>query len=157
MEAGSYVTYQIYNSMHPGQRFGQYDLLLDNQADISVIHPRLLCEIMQADMPITVNGIGGKQLVAMQPGYLDEFFHVYVSEQAKPNMLSLAEVEDIYEVMYIPGQAFIVHLPGHDLEFKCKGKLYIANYKDVIMPQGQQQVCATVQENESIYTRTEIC
>jgi hypothetical protein len=103
-----------------------------------------------------VNGIGGKQLVAMQTGYLDEFFCIYVSEQAKPNVLSLADVEDVYEVTYILGQAFIVHLPGRELEFKRKGKLYGANYKDVILPKVQQQVCAMVQENESIYTRTEI-
>jgi hypothetical protein len=56
-----------------------------------------------------VNGIGGKQLVAMQTGYLDEFFRVHASEQAKPNVSSLANVEDVYEVTYIPGQAFVVH------------------------------------------------
>jgi hypothetical protein len=109
MEVGSYVTYQVYNSVHPGQCFDQYDLLLDNQEDISVVHPRLLREILQADTPVTVNGIGGKQLVAMQTGYLDEFFRVHASEQAKPNVSSLANVEDVYEVTYIPGQAFVVH------------------------------------------------
>jgi hypothetical protein len=70
LETGSYVTYQVYNSVHPGQHFSEYDLLLDDQADISVVHPCLLCEIMQADTPVTVNGKGGKQLVAMQTGYL---------------------------------------------------------------------------------------
>jgi hypothetical protein len=45
-------------------------------------------------------------------GYLDEFFHVYASEHAKPNVLSLAEVGDMYTVTYMPGQAFIVHLRG---------------------------------------------
>jgi hypothetical protein len=100
-----------------------------------------------------VNSIGGKQLVAMQTGYLDEFFRVYASKQAKPNVLKLAEVKD---VTYILGQAFIVHLPGCELEFKRKKKLYIANYKDVISPKVQQQVCTMVQENESIYSRTDI-
>ncbi len=89
----------------------------------------------------------------MQTGYLDEFFRVYASKQAKPNVLKLAEVKD---VTYILGQAFIVHLPGCELEFKRKKKLYIANYKDVISPKVQQQVCTMVQENESIYSRTDI-
>jgi hypothetical protein len=39
--------------------------------------------------------------------YLDEFFRMYASNQAKPNVLSLAEVEDMYTITYVPGQAFI--------------------------------------------------
>lgn len=46
MEVGSFVTYQVYNSVYPGQRFNEYDPLLDNQGDISVIQPHLLREII---------------------------------------------------------------------------------------------------------------
>lgn len=109
---------------------------------------------MLADSPITVNGIGGKQLKAVDTGYLEEFFHVYSSEHANPNVLSLSDVEDMYKVPYLPGQAFVVHLPAGDLEFKRTDKLYIANFSQVLKP--TVQVCATVQENESIYMRTEI-
>jgi hypothetical protein len=52
---------------------------------------------------VTVKGVGGKQLVVSHTGYLDEFFRVHASEEAKPNMLSLAEVEDMYAVTYVPG------------------------------------------------------
>jgi hypothetical protein len=47
-----------------GRGFHDYDVLLDNRVEIIIVHPRLLREVMQADRPVTVKGIGGKQLVA---------------------------------------------------------------------------------------------
>jgi hypothetical protein len=136
-----------------GHGFHEYDVLLDNQADISIVHPRLLREVMQADRPVTVKGIGGRQLVVEKTGYLDEFFRVYTSENAKPNVLSLAEVEDMYRVTYKPGQAFVVHLPGREVEFKRVGKLYVANLRTLLK---HDAVYTTVRENEDIYTRAEV-
>jgi hypothetical protein len=109
---------------------------------------------MQEDAPVTVNGIGRKQLVVAQTGYLNEFFWVYARLQARPNVLSLADVEDMFTVTYIPGQAFIVHSPSHGLEFKCKGKLYVANYHPVLNP--KPGVHVTVQENEDVHTCTKV-
>jgi hypothetical protein len=48
-------------------------------------------------------------------------------------VLSLSDVEDLYKVSYVPDQAFIVHLPSCDLEFKRTGKLYIANFNQILM------------------------
>jgi hypothetical protein len=76
-----------------------------------------------------------------------------VSENAKPNVLSLAEVEDMYVVTYMPGQAFVVHLPGREVEFKRVGKLYVANLHSLLKPNA---VFATVGENEDIYIRSEV-
>jgi hypothetical protein len=151
-EIGTYVTYQVMNASE-GHGFHEYDVLLDNQADISIVHPRLLREVMQADRPVTVKGIGGRQLVVEKTGYLDEFFRVYASENAKPNVLSLAEVEDMYRVTYKPGQAFVVHLPGREVEFKRVGKLYVANLRTLLK---HDAVYTTVRENEDIYTRAEV-
>jgi hypothetical protein len=151
--AGTYVTYLVCNGIGRETEFDKYDVLLDNQADISMMHPRLLREIMEADQPITVRGIGGKQLVATHTGYLDEFFRVYASGKAQPNILSLAEVEDIYAIMYVPGQVFTIHLPGRDVEFRRRGKLYIANFGPLL---NSKTVLATVEQNEEIYTRTEV-
>jgi hypothetical protein len=155
VEASSYVTYEVYESMHSSQKFGKYDILLDNQADVSIVHSRLLHDVLPADSPITVNGIGGKQLKAVDTGYLEVFFHVYSSEQANPSVLSLSDVEDMYKVTYVPRKAFIVHLLAGDLEFKRNGKLYIANFNQILAPT-VHQACATVKENESVYTHAEI-
>jgi hypothetical protein len=108
---------------------------------------------MQADQPVTVKGIGGKQLVAMHTGYLDEFFRVYASEKAKPNELSLAEVEDMYAVTYVPGLVFTIHLPGRDVEFRRRGKLYVANFGPLL---NSKTVLVTVEQNEEIYTCSEV-
>jgi hypothetical protein len=80
VEASSYVTYEVYKSVHSSQKFGKYNILLDNQADVSIIHPRLLHDLLLADSPITVNGICSKQLKAVNTGYLEEFFCMYSCE-----------------------------------------------------------------------------
>jgi hypothetical protein len=108
---------------------------------------------MMADQPITVHGIGGKQLEATHMGYLEEFFRMYASTDAKPNVLSLKEVEDMYAVTYVLGEMFTVHLPTGDIELKRQGKLYVANFYSLLHPKA---VLTTVQENEDLYTCTEV-
>jgi hypothetical protein len=153
-ELSSYITYEVHKSMEGISKFGKYDLLLDNQADVSIVHPRLLRDVLVAKSPITVKGIGGKQLRASHTGYLEEFFRVYASDQVVPSVLSLSDVEDMYKVSYVPGEAFVVHLPAGDLVFKRTGKLYIADYRTLLYD--SKKVNATVKENESIYTRSEV-
>jgi hypothetical protein len=148
------VTYEVYESVHSSPKFGKYDILLDNQADVSIVHPRMLCDVLPTKSPITVKGIGGKQLKAEHTGYLQEFFRVYASEQANPSVLCLSDVEDMYRVTYAPGEAFIVHLPSYDLAFKRTGKLYVADCRQILTP--HKVVHATVTENESLYTRSDI-
>jgi len=69
-------------------------------------------------------------------GYLDEYFCFYANEHAKPSLLSLADVEDLYNVIYVPGQAFIVHSPGGVFNSKevTSYKLYRADYNNVKAP-----------------------
>jgi hypothetical protein len=62
-EVGTYVTYHVCNRISYHHKFQEYDIQLDNQADVSIVHPWLLREVMQVDQPVTMKGIGGKQLV----------------------------------------------------------------------------------------------
>ncbi len=75
-----------------------------------------------------MNGVGGLQLTVGRNGYLEDFFDVYLSEHTKVHVLSFSEVEDTYDITYKPHQAFIVHLPGRDLVFEHRGKLYKADF-----------------------------
>jgi uncharacterized protein YktA (UPF0223 family) len=77
-------------------------------------------------------------------GYLDEFFRVYASNETKANVLSFAKVEELYDITYVPREAFIVHLLEQDLEFRRKGKLYVADFAK------QKPVYAT-----QVYTKAE--
>jgi hypothetical protein len=82
-EVGMYVTYEVYESVRSLPKFGKYDIL---QADVSIVHPCMLCDVLLANLHITVKGIGGKQSKAEHTGYLQEFFKVYASEQANPSV-----------------------------------------------------------------------
>jgi len=63
--------------------FGKYDVLLDNQANISIINEELLSNIQDADEEIKINGVGGHQFSVSKTGYLDPLFRVYASEETQ--------------------------------------------------------------------------
>jgi hypothetical protein len=60
-----------------------------------------------------------------QKGFPRRFIDIHASEQTKANVLSFSEVEDTYDITYVPCKASIVHLLERDLVFKHRGKLYI--------------------------------
>jgi hypothetical protein len=64
-------------------------VLLNNQADISVMHPMLLRYVRPAEKKIRVCGVRGIQLIVEHVGMLDGFFEVYASEKTKVNVLSI--------------------------------------------------------------------
>jgi hypothetical protein len=110
--------------------FCETEVLLDNQAEISIMRPGLLYAFKPAEKKVNMNGLGGLQLMIDRKGCLKDFFDIYASEHMKANILSFSEVEDMYDIMYVPHQAFIVHLPERDLVFACRGKLYILYISD---------------------------
>jgi hypothetical protein len=127
-------------------------VLLNNQADISVMHPMLLRHVRPAKRKIKVCSVGGVQLIVEHVGMLDGFFKVYASEKTKANVLSFAEVEDKYEISYILAQMFTPHVPeGEDIVFSRQNKLYIADW--CVDP---GVVNTAVRENERMYTKEEV-
>jgi hypothetical protein len=74
---------------------------------------------------------GGVQFTAHGKGYLENFFMVYSSEDMLVNILSMAEVEDMYKFTYVHREAFIVHLLQRDIMFKCRGGHYIVDWVDI--------------------------
>jgi phage pi2 protein 07 len=103
-------------------------VLLDNQAEISVMHPMMLSDVRPVKRKIRVSGVGGVQLIADKVGMLDVFFQVYASEETKANVLNFADIEDKYKITYMHGQTFTVHMPEEDIVFKRKNKLYVADW-----------------------------
>jgi hypothetical protein len=104
------------------------EVLLDNQANISMIKPGMLRHIEPAKEEVSICGVRGLQLRMKETSYLNEFFRVYASEDMKANVLSFADVEDLYDVTYVRGESFVVHLPSRDLELVRRGKLYVADF-----------------------------
>jgi hypothetical protein len=52
-------------------------VLLDNQADVSVVLTDLLEDIQECD-PVRINGIGGVQVVVTETGYLRDLDIRYI-------------------------------------------------------------------------------
>ncbi len=69
-------------------------------------------------------------MVVSKKGELKDFFEVYASEDTKVNVLSFADVEDMYKITYIRGEAFVVHMRDRDLVFKRREKLYVADLQE---------------------------
>ena len=69
----------------------------------------LLKDVQPAERRIKMKGVGGLQMVVDQQGILEGFFPVYASTDMKANVLSFADVEDLYDITYVQKQAFIVH------------------------------------------------
>jgi len=81
--------------------------LIDNQANISIVHPSLLHDIRPAEQTVKINSVGGHQFTVSETGYLDPLFRVCASADTHANILSLSEVEDQYLVTYKPQKNFI--------------------------------------------------
>jgi hypothetical protein len=116
------VTYQVNAIGVKG--FKLTEVLLDNQANISIMRPELLRAFERSDSEININGVGGVQLHTSETGYLDDFFRVYTSPDMMANVLSFSDVEGVYPITYQPK----VQLPDRDIVFRCRNKLYVANF-----------------------------
>jgi hypothetical protein len=129
-DASTFATYRGYATGMVG-KFKRTEVLLDNQGDVSVIHPTLLRELEPAEEDVRINGVGGHQFTVEETGYLDDFFHVYASTVTYANVLSFAEVEDRFPITYIPRESFTVHLQDRDIVFNRRGKMYVADWEQV--------------------------
>ena len=122
-EATMYVSIKehiVHNAVGPETILARKEVLLDNQADISIMHPSMLYDVREIDSKIRVKGVGGFQMMVKEKGWLKVFLEVYASSETKANVLSFAEVEDKYPISYIPQSGFIVHLQDRDLNFRKK-------------------------------------
>jgi hypothetical protein len=81
-EASVHVTtreVRVHNAVKKPKNIADDEVLLDNKADISIIHPRLLEHIKDSEERAKVNGVGELQLVINKKGCLPDFFEVYTT------------------------------------------------------------------------------
>jgi hypothetical protein len=122
--------YTVNNAVNVTQQLKTTEIWLDNQADISIVHPVLLQNVRPSEREIKVKGEGGIQFKVNQVGDLPGFFTVYASEATRANVLSFADVEDLYDTSYVQKEAFVVHMPSEDLVFSRREKLYVAELSE---------------------------
>ena len=107
-----------------------YEVQLDPQANISVMDPRLLSNVVEADQPIEVVGLSGHGMKITEKGHLHGFFDTMASSEGTTNILCMADVEDKYDITYNPGKSFVVHMDDRDLVFERRNKMYIGDMSD---------------------------
>ena len=142
----SFVCYDVHNAVElPNLKLKPTHVLLDNQANVSLMKTNLLCDVRVEKSVVNIKGVGGKQLQVSQSGEFDGFFRVLASNETTANVLSFTQVEDLFEITYEPMVAFILHMPGgKKIRFERMGGLFVADF-------AEHYVFASVQENESIY------
>jgi len=107
-----------------------YEVLLDNETNVSIIHPRLLTHIRRATAPTRVTGISDTPVELSLEGSLTGFFRVLSSHDSPANVLCMADVEDLYRVTYNQGVSFVVHMKGKDLVFRRRDKMYLGDMRE---------------------------
>jgi hypothetical protein len=142
-EANAFHTYQVNAIGYQGLK--STEVLLDNQADISIIRPDLLQCLEDAKRELRVLEVGGAQSTMKTTEYFDHFFHVYTSKDMKANILCFADVEDTYDITCVPREHFTVYLPDRDIVFHRCDELYIADF-------AQQNIVHTTR----VYTKVEV-
>jgi hypothetical protein len=81
-----------------GPLAGKYEVMLDNQASVSVfMNPHLLSDIRPSRHPIVISGIGGTLTVTLE-GDCPHFGTVYYAQEAPCNVLSFALVSDHHAI-----------------------------------------------------------
>ena len=132
-----------------------YEVLLDNQADISVVHPRLLTNLR--DQKSYVSGLSGTTVLP-QTGDLAGFFECKSSADLIASVLCQADVEDRYSITYDQGESYTVHMGTRDLVFNRRDKLYVADMREWAAAAENQSyaMVTTVADNESRFTAQEV-
>ena len=134
-----------------------YEFILDNGSQVSVSHPRFLTNLRQGSG--SYKGLSGSATKTSMEGILPGFFHCMASESARVNVLSQADVEDLYEVVYTPGVSYTVKMADRDLVFYRRHKLYVVDMSEWIRPGYKDNThnmsFMTVAEREHLYTRKE--
>ena len=136
-----------------GHPFRWYEVLLDNQADVSVVHPALLHNIRPATRKCTVAGLSGHAMELPNVGDLDQFFPCTTADHLRASVLCQSDVEDMYDVTYVQGKSYTVHLPGRDLVFARRNKMYVADMRD--WATGNVHV-TTVADMEARHSKAEV-
>ena len=133
-----------------------YLALLDNQANISIAHPTLLRNVSKLKKPITVMGAGGPTLILKYEGELPGCFKCYASADSRRNILCFADMEDQFDISYVRGKSFTVHMPRGDLVFHRKDKFYVADISDWAKSPAKSVLLTSSKERERKYTRKQV-
>ena len=129
-----------------------YEIALDNCSQVNVVNPRFLKNIR--DGKGSYSGLAGNTKTTTLWGDLEGFFPCQVCETCAASVLCMSDVEALYPITYNQGVSYVVHMPGRDITFYKKNKIYLADFSDWITVSGLSMM--TISEREEFYTKKEI-
>jgi hypothetical protein len=155
------MTYKVCCSTGKGGRLHEfYEVCIDNGSQVNIVDPRLLTMLRTEHHPY--RSMNGKSTTS-RVGHLDGFFECQACDTCPANILSQADVEDLYPVTYRQGESITVHMDDRDVVFVRREKMYVADFSDWIIEdevrvnEVSSGLCLlTVEELESQYTRKEV-
>ena len=132
------------------------DLLLDNQATVSLVHNLgLLTDVRDAEVPLRVTGIGGS-LTVTKVGTMQFFGDAYYHRSATANVISFSSaIAAGADIEFVRGSNMFLWNTGKRVfEFRLKDGLYVCNIAD--FSGASVRVVSTVVENEAQFTKREV-
>jgi hypothetical protein len=139
-----------------GQLHEFYKVCIDNGSQVNIVNSRLLsCLRTSCKSYCSMNQCTETNRV----GYLDGFFDCQACDDSPTSIISLADIDDIYQVTYVQGESFTVHMDDHGIFFMRRDTIYIVDFSDWIVgnkervQQMHTNLCLmTVTDMESLYT-----
>lgn len=108
--------------------FKWWEVLLDNQANMSIVHPKLLTNLHPTKA--YCSGIDGEPFKLTHTGELEGFFECRSSKDLSASVLCMTDVGKLYKITYNQDESFVVHMPGGDLTFHLRDKLYVGDMRE---------------------------
>ena len=137
---------------------GPYDVLLDNQANLSTFKTKdVLTNVKRKKKAGVSLGVTGDEMASYEDGLLEDFFRVDFNPASIANILSLSEIEKKtkYKVTYKQGKHFRLHFKNKtNLTFKLRNGLYIADMSDWVL--GPRTALAHIDESLKPYKRRSV-
>ena len=134
------------------KKFKWNEVLLDNQSDVSIVDERLLTNVRDSEAPYVISGMGPTPLICNKVGYLEGFFECVAGTDLKANILSMAQVEDLYPVEYTQGEKYVIKMDERDLIARRRDRMYVVDMSDwACKDEDPERICmiTTAEGNEA--------
>jgi hypothetical protein len=137
-----------------------YEVCLDNGSQVNIVDPRLLSNLQTCSHTYrSMNGAAATESV----GYLDGFFDCQTCTTCLANIISMADVEDLYPVTSVQGESITVHMEDREVVNHRRDKMYMADFSDWVVDDEDKVhelytdlSLMTAADRERMYTRKEV-
>ena len=112
------------------EHFYGYEVCLDSGSQVNIVHPMFLTGIKRGLGSYKGVDKTSKSSKTTLVGNLEGFFECIAEKDCRISVLSQDDVESKYNITYIQGESYTVHMDQQDLIFVKKNKLYVADMTD---------------------------